>query len=244
MFSDPGGKRSFMGRGVIVFLMGLMLGVLLGGLLPSRDALAQPGGSYQKTCKNCTDDGSVLRCDCSYKNKYSPMSIVYGMCESNSIWNDKSKLKCTPRGSFKRSCSNISWNENRLQAVCNSKKEGRHHSRQLPRLLGRHRELRWDPHLRLVPVDQSILLSFPIGRTKNPSRPARTAGVLRPETHSLRPDQGRRSNGGQATVHDEDATGDIARLRRGEERNHRRDLLEATQPPERNLPGQPLLPRG
>jgi hypothetical protein len=122
MFSDPGGKRSVTGRDAVVLLIGLILGLLLGGLLPSGDALAQPGGSYSKTCKNCTDDGSTLRCECSYKNKFSPTSIVYGMCESNSIWNDKSKLKCTPRGSFKRSCSNISWNENRLQAVCNSKK--------------------------------------------------------------------------------------------------------------------------
>ncbi|MEI8190597.1 MAG: hypothetical protein WCI75_12875 [candidate division NC10 bacterium] len=95
---------------------------LLGVLFTPSPAAADPAGSYSKTCKECVDDGSKLICQCSYKGKFSGTSLNYGMCDSNSIWNDKSKLKCTPRGTFKRSCSNISWNESRLQAVCKTKK--------------------------------------------------------------------------------------------------------------------------
>jgi hypothetical protein len=93
MFSDPGGKRSVTGRDAVVLLIGLILGLLLGGLLPSGDALAQPGGSYSKTCKNCTDDGSTLRCECSYKNKFSPTYDNYPGC-SDDIANCDGNLTC------------------------------------------------------------------------------------------------------------------------------------------------------
>lgn len=93
------------------------------GMLASTTALAQPSGSYSKSCKDCLDDSGQLTCQCSYKGKYSGTSIYYGLCEGD-IWNDKSKLKCSPRGSFKRSCSYISWNATRLQATCKKKNGG------------------------------------------------------------------------------------------------------------------------
>ncbi len=96
--------------------------VVLAGLVLAVPAQALPGGSYSKTCKDCTDDGQELVCQCSYKNNYSGTSIYYGMCESGSVTNTRSKLTCTAKGSFRRSCKNISWNASRLQAVCKTKK--------------------------------------------------------------------------------------------------------------------------
>jgi hypothetical protein len=84
---------------------------------------ALPAGSYQQSCKNCTDDDATVRCDCSYKSKYTATALDYKICDGD-IWNDKSKLRCTPKGSFKRSCSSISWNSSFLTAKCNKKKSG------------------------------------------------------------------------------------------------------------------------
>jgi hypothetical protein len=93
-------------RGVIRWVI---FGILiLAGLTLAMPVQAQPGGSYTKTCKDCTDDGSQLICQCSYKGKYSGTSICYGLCEPNSISNTNSKLTCTARGSFRKTCSNIS----------------------------------------------------------------------------------------------------------------------------------------
>ncbi len=94
-------------------------------LLVQTNTYAQgslPGGSYSKTCRNCTvEEGPMLRCECSYKNKYSGTTLYYGICETNTVWNEKSKLKCTPKGTFKKTCGSISWNQTRLQAVCRQK---------------------------------------------------------------------------------------------------------------------------
>lgn len=96
--------------------------LILAGLALAVPVQALPGGSYSKSCKDCTDDGEQLICQCSYKGKYSGTSIYYGLCEANSISNTNSKLTCTAKGSFRRSCKNISWNASRLQAVCKTKK--------------------------------------------------------------------------------------------------------------------------
>ncbi|GEM_PF-1077436 len=96
--------------------------LVLAALVLAVPAQALPGGSYSKTCKDCTDDGQELVCQCSYKGNYSGTSIYYGMCESGSVTNTRSKLTCTARGSFRRSCKDISWNASRLQAVCKTKK--------------------------------------------------------------------------------------------------------------------------
>ena len=107
-------------RGVILWVtFGILI---LAGLALAIPVQALPGGSYIKTCKDCTDDGSQLICQCSYKGKYSGTSIYYGLCEPNSVSNTNSKLTCTARGSFRKTCSNISWNASRLQAVCKTKK--------------------------------------------------------------------------------------------------------------------------
>lgn len=81
-----------------------------------------PGGSYSKTCRNCImEEGPMLRCECSWKNKFSGTTLYTGICEPNTVWNEKSKLKCTPKGTFKKTCGSISWNQTRLQAVCKQK---------------------------------------------------------------------------------------------------------------------------
>jgi len=105
----------------VLLLVG-SIGLMAGALGSAGNAAALPEGSYQKSCKDCVDDGSMLRCQCSYKGKFSGTGLAYGLCEPGSIGNDKSKLTCTPRGSFRRTCKHISWNETRLQATCNPKK--------------------------------------------------------------------------------------------------------------------------
>jgi len=176
------GKPSMIRSYHLAFLVGLMVMLLLLATTPADQAWAQdlPGGSYQRTCRNCTADGTTLRCECSWKNKFSSTSLNYTKCQDGSIWNEKSKLmctpgsdfpagsykqtcgncsddgsrltcqckykgnysttsiyyglcesqisnqngklKCAPRGSFKRSCGSIDWNEFRIQAICKTKK--------------------------------------------------------------------------------------------------------------------------
>ncbi|MCX5802121.1 MAG: hypothetical protein NTU69_01080 [Proteobacteria bacterium] len=108
-----------------IFLAVCAVSMVIGVFFLTNNAFSLPDGSYQQTCKNCTDDGNTLRCDCSYKGKFKSTSLAYKICESGQIWNDKSKLRCTPQGSFKRSCSNISWNENFLTAICKRIQKGK-----------------------------------------------------------------------------------------------------------------------
>lgn len=106
---------------LIVFAVLVSLVIIAHTDLYAQQSL--PGGSYSKTCRNCSmEEGPMLRCECSYKNKYSGTTLYTGLCEPNTVWNNKSKLKCTPKGSFKKSCGSISWNQTRLQAVCKTKK--------------------------------------------------------------------------------------------------------------------------
>jgi hypothetical protein len=107
------------GKGLFWAAFGILLLAALALALPAQ---ALPGGSYIRSCKDCMDDGEQLICQCSYKGKYSGTSIYYGLCEANSITNTNSKLTCTARGSFRKSCRDISWNASRLQAVCKTKK--------------------------------------------------------------------------------------------------------------------------
>jgi len=82
-----------------------------------------PPGSW--SCRECTDDGSTVRCQCkTKKGSWNNTGLAYRICEPNKIWNDNGTLKCTPQGSFKRSCSSVSWNESFLTAKCNKKKQG------------------------------------------------------------------------------------------------------------------------
>jgi hypothetical protein len=66
-----------------------------------------------------------VRCECkTKKGSWKNTGLAYQICEPGKIWNDNGTLKCTPQGSFKRSCSSISWNESFLTAKCNKKKSG------------------------------------------------------------------------------------------------------------------------
>ncbi len=107
-------------RHTYIFKILVVLAIMF---IPSSLVFALPNGSYQRSCKNCTDDDVTLRCDCSYKNQYKATALDYKICEGD-IWNDKQKLRCTPKGSFKRSCNMISWNSSFLMAKCNKKKSG------------------------------------------------------------------------------------------------------------------------
>jgi len=74
---------------------------------------AMPEGSYKKSCRNCSDDGNALSCECSYNKRYSRTTLDYTNCQPGSIWNEKSKLMCSPaesfpEGSYKKSCANCS----------------------------------------------------------------------------------------------------------------------------------------
>ena len=75
-----------------------LIGVLLFWFAPASllpcEAGNLPGGSYAKSCRNCSLQGNTLRCECSYKGKYQATSIAVEPCKENTIWNDKGTLKC------------------------------------------------------------------------------------------------------------------------------------------------------
>lgn len=82
---------------------------------------AAVGGSYQQSCNNIVDDGTTVRANCKKKNgSYVATSLAYRICQGD-ISNNDGKLTCTPKGSFKNSCSSISWNESFLTANCRKK---------------------------------------------------------------------------------------------------------------------------
>lgn len=90
-------------------------------LLPAGEARANPSGSYQNSCWNIVDDGEgspSIMATCRKKDGSSKnTSLAYKIC-SGDIWNDNGTLRCTPQGSFKNSCRNISWNSSYLTAEC------------------------------------------------------------------------------------------------------------------------------
>lgn len=108
----------FLGAGTGTALLVAMAG---SALLPVSEAQAQPSGSYQNSCNNIVDDGAgspSIMASCKRKNgSYKNTSLAYKICQGD-IWNDDGTLRCTPKGSFKNSCRNISWNSSFLTAEC------------------------------------------------------------------------------------------------------------------------------
>jgi hypothetical protein len=102
----------------------VVAGCLLAGVL-ALPALADPTGSYTKSCKDCLDNEGELTCQCSYKKKFKGTSIHYGLCTEGTIWNDKQTLRCTIKHSFARSCSNVLWNGSRITSATCRKKSGK-----------------------------------------------------------------------------------------------------------------------
>jgi len=88
---------------------------------------AMPEGSYKKSCRNCTDDGKTLSCECSYNKKDSRTTLDYANCQPGSLWNEKSKLMCSPAesfpaGGYKNSCANCTL-EVRKEKIFNTIEE-------------------------------------------------------------------------------------------------------------------------
>jgi hypothetical protein len=110
-------------RSTRILLVAASLTLALG--LWSLRALADPSGSYTKSCKDCLDNDGELICQCSYKGAFKGTSIFYGLCVDGSIWNDKQTLRCTIKHSFKNSCSNIYWNSSRITSASCKKKNGK-----------------------------------------------------------------------------------------------------------------------
>jgi hypothetical protein len=87
----------------------------------AREAVAGASGSYSQSCRNCTDNGTTLSCECSYKNKFTRTTVNYSTCEPGSVWNDKATLRCNPRlpdGSYKQTCRNCALSGNKLTCEC------------------------------------------------------------------------------------------------------------------------------
>jgi len=102
---EDGHMNSFVKFFYGMFIVMVMLSIGAGPVA------AMPEGSYKKSCRNCTDDGNTLSCECSYNKNYSRTTLNYTNCQPGSIWNEKSKLMCSPAGSFpagsyKNSCAN------------------------------------------------------------------------------------------------------------------------------------------
>jgi len=103
---------------------------LLVWALPAPEIFAQedlPSGSYTKSCSNCfVDHGGDLRCkSCKTKGKGTRDSSLkcFRLCQGD-IWNDDGWLKCNYRGSFWKTCWNVSCTSGHLKASCNMKKKG------------------------------------------------------------------------------------------------------------------------
>ena len=95
------------------------------GELRCRPSADLPQGSYKASCANCypgTDEGS-LHCSYCGRRDHSDaegVNIAYGLCEEGSIWNDNGSLRCSLRGSFAQTCSDIVWNTTIItSARCN-----------------------------------------------------------------------------------------------------------------------------
>lgn len=81
-------------------------------------AHAAATGSFTSDCRGIVDDGLTVRADCKKPNgSWAVTSLAYKICEAD-ISNSGGILQCTPRGSFKNSCSSIAWNESSLMANC------------------------------------------------------------------------------------------------------------------------------
>jgi hypothetical protein len=105
----------------LVLWVGMMVLLSFAVVGAPTDALAGATGSYSQSCRSCTDNGTTLSCECSYKNKYTRTTLNYSTCEPGSVWNDKSTLRCNPRlpdGSYKQSCRNCSMSGNKLTCEC------------------------------------------------------------------------------------------------------------------------------
>ena len=105
--------------------LGILAGItaltVISAVFAGSPAQAAPSGSYTNSCTNIVDDGAgspTVSASCKKKDgSYKNTSLAYKICESE-IWNDNGNLKCNPKGSFKNSCRNISWNADFLMAEC------------------------------------------------------------------------------------------------------------------------------
>ena len=99
-------------------LLGLAAGAALVFAATMPAAHATASGSFTKTCNVSSDEDYVVNASCKKKDgSYKGTSLAYRICQGD-IWNDNGTLKCTPKGSFKNSCRNISWNTSFLTAEC------------------------------------------------------------------------------------------------------------------------------
>lgn len=107
-----GGRAVVIGAAAFAFTFGLTV----------TGAHAAASGSFTQSCTGIVDDGTTVRASCKKKNgSYNNgASLAYKIC-SGQVWNNDGNLTCTPSGSFKNSCSSISWNESYLTANCRKK---------------------------------------------------------------------------------------------------------------------------
>lgn len=91
------------------YVVVIIMMMLLIGFRPATAAM--PEGSYKKSCRNCSDDGKTLSCQCKMKNgNYKETKLVFDYCNKGSISNDNGNLTCTaawPKAKTKTSSSGI-----------------------------------------------------------------------------------------------------------------------------------------